>query len=268
MAVSCVSQKPENNNTQVNNEHLTYFSFDHHNTMVMYDGENYSVSRLQDGRVHLLIGEGLPEEMEFYLNDTTILDELQDIVKAYKMDKYKEEYRPSMRITDGDSWRLYYKYDSKRSVSSGGYMAWPDNYREARGALGEYFQKWRKQEDKALAMDYFKFTCKNNAGRDIEYVLERGETGTTLSLRHAELGVEKTLKVENDVMKQFQSAASMASLRNKSYDYNPTAKDATRCTYFVRYNTGDTLSGTTGYEKYMGRKEQAIMDFFERWLAE
>ena len=144
---SCMSQKPEKKDNEMNTEHLTYFSFDHHNTMAMYYGEKYSVSTMKDGRVHVVIDEGFPQEKEFYLDDRSIFDELLTIVKTYKMDKYKEDYHPSMKVFDGDSWSLYYKYDTKRTVSSGGYMAWPDNYREMRNALSDYFKKWREYEN-------------------------------------------------------------------------------------------------------------------------
>ena len=141
LAVSCVS--PKHSNKKMNSEHLTYFSFDHHNSMAL-SGEKYNVSITQDGKVHLVINEGLPDKKEFFLDDTTIFDDLQVIVKTYKMDQYETDYKPEIEVYDGDSWTLYYRYDTKRSVSSGGYMAWPDNYREMRQALSKYFQKWRE----------------------------------------------------------------------------------------------------------------------------
>ena len=126
-----------------NPERLTYFSYSHQNSMAM-NGESYSVSTMEDGRVRVVIDEGYPEEKSFFLDNSTILDDLLVIVKAYKMDSYKQDYKPTMRIYDGDSWNLYYKYNSKRSVTSGGYMAWPKNYHETRQAISDYFKKWRE----------------------------------------------------------------------------------------------------------------------------
>ena len=88
LAVSCASS-PQNNDNEMKTERLTYFSYDHHNSMSM-DGEKYDVSSTEDGRIHVVIDEGLAGEKEFYLADSTIFDELLDIVKTYKMDKYKE----------------------------------------------------------------------------------------------------------------------------------------------------------------------------------
>ena len=142
--VSCMSQKPGKNN--MNTERLTYFSFDHHNSMAQ-SGDKYKVSTMEDGRVKVVIDEGFFEEKSFYLDDSAIFDELLAIVKTYKMDKYKRDYKPWAQIFDGDSWSLYYKYNSGRSVSSGGYMAWPDNYHDMRQALSDYFQKWREYQN-------------------------------------------------------------------------------------------------------------------------
>ncbi len=266
LTVSCVSQQIENKK-EMKTERLTYFSYDHHNSMAMFSGEKYNVSTMKDGRIHVVIDEGFPGEKEFYLEDSTIFDDLLAIVKLYKMDKYKNNYQPDMQIFDGDSWSLYYKYDTRRTVSSGGYMAWPDNYREMRHALSEYFKKWREYQDGVLKIDYFKFTSKNNQGRDIEYTMKRGETDALVTLRNAEEGVNKTIIVSNNYLQELQERANSVRLKEKMYDYNPTEEDATRSTYFVLYNTGDTVSGATGYTQYISQKESAIIDFFSRWLT-
>ena len=259
---ACVS--PKHNNNEMKTERLNYFSYDHHNSMSQA-GERYNVSITKEGKVHVVIDEGMPEEKEFYLDDSTIFDELTAIVKNYRMDKYRESYMPQMEVFDGDSWSLYYKYDSGRSVSSGGCMAWPDNYREMRKALSEYFQKWRDYGEGVLAIDYFKFTYKNKQGSDIEYTMERGEGEATVTLRDAERGVDKRLKVSNESLTELQQAANASNLKSKMYDYYTEDENATRCTYYVRYNTGDTVSGITCHTQYPSHKVVAILEFFSRW---
>ena len=102
--MSCNAQNPK----KMNSERLTYFSFDHHNTMARFNGERYQVSAEKDGRIHFIIDEGYPNEKDFYVDDTTVFDDLLAIVKQYKMDKYKENYSSRMMIHDGDSWSLSY----------------------------------------------------------------------------------------------------------------------------------------------------------------
>ncbi len=262
----CMSQN-NNNKEKMEKEHIVYFSFDQNNAMAM-NGEKYNVSILKDGRIKIVIDEGLRGEKELYTDDSTIFDELLNLVKTYEMDKYESNYQPDMRVFDGDSWSLYYKYDTRRSVSSGGYMAWPDNFREAHEAMSHYFQKWRDCQKGVVEIDYFKFTTKNNQGRDIAYTLERGETEATITIHDAEQGIDKSLKVSNDVITEFHQRASLVRLKSSLYDHIPSDPDATMSTYFVRYNNGDTIEGKTGYTTYPSHKESAIMDFFERWLRE
>ena len=264
LAVSCGTPLP--NQKDMEREPLTYFSFAHQNSMRMYNGERYDVSTTDDGRVHVVIDEGFPEEKEFYLTDLTIFEELTTIVKTYKTDKYKENYKPRFRIFDGDSWSLSYKYDSKRSVYSGGYMAWPRNYHEMRQALRDYFQKWREYDKGVLEMDYFKLTCKNDKGEDKVFTLERGEEEATMTLHDAERGVDSTLTVSNAVMQELQERANMVRLKDKLYDYVTDEEGVTRCTYFVRYNTGDTISGITCHREYPSHKVVGMLEFFNKWL--
>jgi len=263
LAVACVSKTTNHND--IKTERLVYFRFDLHNSMAQ-GVENYKVSTLDDGRVHVVIDEGSPDGKELYLGDSTILDELQEMVQSFKMDRYKEQYRRRTRIVDGDAWNLNYRYNTGRSVSSGGYMAWPKNFQAVREAMAAYFQKWRDCQTGVLFIDYFKFTSHNGQGRDIEYTLQRGETETTVTLHDAERGWNKTLAVGNDGMEDFERMARVVRLSDKSYDYVTDDPDVTRCTYFIRYNTGDTVSGVTCYTQYPGQKEAAIADFFNRWM--
>ena len=126
----------QENRNKMNTERLTYFNFDHHNSMVLYAGEKYEVSTAGDGRVLVVIDEGFPGEKRFYRNDQ--LDNLQRVANA-------------------------------------------------------------------------------------------------------------------------------AQLKIDIYDYHTDDENATRCTYYVRYNTGDTISGYTCHTQFPGRKETAIFDFFSHW---
>ena len=264
MMVSCVSQNPKNNN-DMNTERLTYFSFNHHNTMARFNGESYLVSAQKDGRIHIVIDESYPNEKDFYIDDTTIFDDLLSIVKQYKMDKYKSNYQPSMQIHDGDSWSLYYSFDSKRSVSSDGYMAWPDNYREARRAIGEYFQKWRDYPIQAKEINLFFYTCTNKQGCDIEYRIERGEQEATLYMRNAEYATDKQIVVSNNHLTELQELVNIYRMKEEC---SRTTDDDSASIYrfFVSYNTGDTIDFQGYHTTFLGGLESAFVNFFDRWL--
>ena len=259
--VSCIAQNPK----EMKEERLTYFSFGHHNTMRIHNGEKYRVETIKDGKIHIVIDEGFPKEKEFFIDDATIFDELKVIVDEFKMDKYRENYQPKMRVFDGDSWSLYYKYDSGRSVSSGGYMAWPNNYREARHAISEYFQKWRDYPVQANEIDLFQYTCKNNQGRDIEYRLERGEQEATLTIRNTEYDTDKQMTIGNDYMEELQELVNTYRLKDER---GSTTDDdsASVYRYLICYNTGDTIDFPGYYTTFLSGKGSAFQSFFNRWL--
>lgn len=263
-AVSCVSQNPKNNN-KMKTERLTYFSFDHHNTMALFNGEKYQVSAMKDGRIHIIIDEGFPKEKDFFVDDTTIFDELAAIIKEFKMDKYKDNYQPMMRIFDGDSWSLYYKYDSGRSNRSGGYMAWPSNYSEARQAISEYFQKWREYAVELKRIDFFQYTSKNSQGCDIEYCLERGEEEATLYIRNAEYNTDQQLSVSNDYLEELQELVNVYGLKD-NISRTTDDESVTNYSYLVNYSNGDTIDIKGYYTTFVSGTGEAFQYFFERWL--
>ena len=261
--ISCTAQNHDNKDMKT--ERLTYFSYDHHNSMARFSGEKYNVKTEKDGRIHIVIDEGFPEEKDFYINDTSIFDELDSIIMAFKMHKWRDKYQAKERIFDGDSWSLYFKYGSGRSVSSGGYMAWPDNYREARQAISAYFQKWRDYPIQAKVIDLFLYTCMNKQGRDIEYRLERGEQEAKLFIRNAEHDTKKEVAVSNDYLTELQELVNMYRLKEA---YNHTTNDDSASVYrfFIGYNTGDTIDFTGYYATFVSGQTAPFLSFFDRWL--
>ena len=259
--VSCIAQNPK----EMKKERLTYFSYDHHNTMAWHSGEKYNVSAEKDGRIHIVIDEGFPKEKDFYINDTTIFDELDSIIKAFKMHKWHDKYHPRMEIFDGDSWSLYYKYDSGKSQGSGGYMAWPDNYHEARQAISAYFQKWRDYPIQAKEINLFQYTCTNKQGRDIEYRLERGEQEARLFIRNAEYDTDKEGAVSNDYLKDLQELVNMYRLKD---EYSRATDDDSASVYrfFICYSTGDTIDFTGYYTTFVSGQTAPFLGFFDHWL--
>lgn len=259
--VSCIAQNPK----EMKKERLTYFSFDHHNTMVWHSGEKYDVSTEKDGRIHIVIDEGYPEEKDFYINDTTIFDELDSIIKAFKIHKWYDKYQPETRVFDGDSWSIYFRYGLGKSKGSGGYMAWPDNYHAARHAISEYFQKWRDYPIQAKEINLFQYICKNKQGRDIKYRIERGEQEAKLFIRNAEYDTDKEVAVSNDYLKELQELVNIYRLKD---EYNHTTDDdnASGYSFFICYNTGDTIDFLGYYTTFVSGQVEPFLGFFDRWL--
>lgn len=68
-----------------------------------------------------------------------VLTELRNIVKEHKMYKYKERYRPFLKVLDGYSWSFYAKFSDGESISSNGFNARPGG--EGLNTLIQYMRK-------------------------------------------------------------------------------------------------------------------------------
>ncbi len=131
------SEKPENNDT------IVHFSLSEGGGMNRLQGFNYTVDQNADGTVSLCFNEGFPDERKMTIDDRAVFDGLQQVVMKYKMYRYRDHYRPMMDVTDGMSWDLYVRYASGKSISSGGYMAGPDDYRKAFAEIDSVLKPWK-----------------------------------------------------------------------------------------------------------------------------
>lgn len=241
-------------------ERLTYFSFGEHGSMAN-SGESYSLSITKDGQLSILIDEGMLSETKMLLPETTLLDSLLAIVKTYKMDKYKNDYRPPYDVFDGDSWSLYYSYDSGRSLSSGGYMAWPKNFSEARQAIVALLRPLRERQ----AITSLHFSATDGQGHNIEYSLEHGTSVTTLTFRDAERSLDTTLALNNSDMCDlyyYHESAWLVKILREPEALPAGNSDATSVNYSLTLADGTSLSGTTGKKSTL----EFLTDFFRRWL--
>jgi|GEM_PF-1302152 hypothetical protein len=139
---------------------MEYFYYGRFNGMAIYSGEVFSVSTGKDGMVHIDIDEKKPNEKHIVTDYRKIFDELNQIVLENKMYTFKGSYMPEVEILDGDSWRFNVGYVEGENISASGYMAWPDGFREAIGAVKSYFDRWRlmpTRNGKVSAEDAEKF---------------------------------------------------------------------------------------------------------------
>lgn len=259
--------------SQTPSEPMTYFEYNRHNSMRIYNGMSYKVSRLDDGRVNILINEGFPDEKDIVTDDKTVFDELQALVEKYGMLKYKSDYKPMFHVTDGDSWRLSIKYGNnyKNYFSSSGYMAGPSNHKEAEAAIVEYFKKWVEMPIPEKKIQEFVFTCHNDRGLDIDYHLTRNEDGNaTLTMLNTEHPVDgKPFKGSSafgeddfEALNELVKTSRLKKCEGTSYP-----SDSSNTQYYkVSYSDGTVYEGTCYYNNYMDFQGRNISAFFGHWL--
>lgn len=109
---------------------------------------SYNISETKDGKVHFHFKQSYhDEEIEYYTDDHSIFDALDQIVRKRHMRWYRSNYRPLAKYLDGHSWSLYVEYASGKEISSGGYMAGPLNWGKAQKELLECLDGWKKQPE-------------------------------------------------------------------------------------------------------------------------
>ena len=114
--------------------HLTSFSYVHSGTMAQ-PFEEYQLELARDNSVSLF-AHRLGEIHDTVKVDRSILEQVARMIIEHQIYRYKEHYRPTMEILDGEGWNYSAVYDDETFLSSGGTNAWPSNF--ALPLIGEY----------------------------------------------------------------------------------------------------------------------------------
>ncbi len=101
------------------------FSYVKQGTMPMPDMVR-SVSRMPDGRCLAHMADY--EKEDSAVCGSELMDRIYACLKKGKIQKYKERYRPPVRVYDGYSWTVQVKFENGETISSGGYMAYPKEF--------------------------------------------------------------------------------------------------------------------------------------------
>ena len=132
-----------------------------------FTNRGYRAERLNDGKTRITVELGDDRDRVF-LAEASVMDSLEALVQQFKMDRYKERYKPMFDIKDGDTWDLSLKYSDGKSVRSGGYEALPANGREAFRQVEAFFSPWLKYEpDEEASLVAFRYELHNEEGTEV-----------------------------------------------------------------------------------------------------
>ncbi len=132
-----------------------------------FTNRGYRAERLDDGKTRITVELGDDRDRVF-LAEASVMDSLEALVQTYRMDRYKERYKPMFDIKDGDTWDFSLKYSDGKSVRSGGYEALPANGREAFKEVEAFFAPWLNfapAEDATLVA--FRYELHNEEGTEV-----------------------------------------------------------------------------------------------------
>ena len=244
------------------NDTIISFSLSEGGGMDLFGGFGYSVEETKDGRVHFLFNEGHPDEKEFYLDDHSVFDSLQQIVMKHKMYTYHGHYNPPFEITDGGSWSFYVTYKSKKSISAGGYMAGPKGYGEAFKAVMDCLDHWKNLPMPVNEVTLFVY----DYGKE-HYVVERKEDHAVMTYDNEETGEHQVLERESEMLEDLRITFNIGRLKMNS-TRGEIAPDCTPWMYDITYSNGDHYR----YESYDGSFQcgytRMLQHFVTNWRKE
>lgn len=105
---------------------LTEFSYVHSGTMAQPFKE-YRLKQLESGKVQFF-AHNLGEYHDTLMVSREVLDTVANMIIRNEIYLYKDQYKPSMEILDGEGWYYIALYDDDVSLYSGGTNAWPRNF--------------------------------------------------------------------------------------------------------------------------------------------
>lgn len=127
---------------------LEYFHYAKFNGMELSSGENYDVSMDNNGLVHIDIDVELPGCRHIITDYRKIFEDIDKLILENGMRSFNGSYESEFEVSDGDGWSLNATYYGAESISASGYMAWPEGFKDAIGALRHYFDFWRRMPAK------------------------------------------------------------------------------------------------------------------------
>lgn len=246
----------------VKNDTIVSFSLSEGGGMARFSGFGYAIGETKDGRVHFVFNEGFPDEKEFFLNDHSVFDSLQQIVMKHEMYKYHGHYSPPFDITDGKSWSLSVKYASGESINAGGYMHGPDGYRDAFKDIRQCLDRWKEMPIAANEVVSFLYEY----GKE-RYVIERKDDHAVLIYDNVETGEHQVFEKELDMLEDLRVTFNIGRLKmnNTRSSLEP---ECTPWMYDITYSNGDHYRYESYDRDYKCGYTNMLQHFISNWMEE
>ncbi len=166
--LGCGHKTPDPGPEMDSNVHLKKIHFSATHGYHAYSNIGYSAELTDDGKTRVIVEVGDDRDRVF-MEDGSLMDSLEAIVREYRMNRYEGYYRPDMEILDGDSWSMEIDFTDGSSSSCGGYMAYPPyKGREAIGKVEGFLSRWLYQEPaEEVALVSFRYEWHGEDGDEV-----------------------------------------------------------------------------------------------------
>lgn len=238
---------------------IVYFSYRRGGGMARFSGFRYEIKANKDGKVHFLFNEGYPDESEYELEDHSVFDSLDKVVRTYEMWNYQPNYQPPMQIFDGESWDLYIKYASGATIQSGGYMAGPDNWGDASSALYKCLKPWKEMPGMVKEVVRFKYTYGTST-----YLVERQGDHALLTVDVPSEERHETYEKGLEMLEELRIVANVEGLK-KNGSMKSDDPTSTPFTVELEYSNGDKYFYESYDLNYQCHDTEVLQWFFSKW---
>ncbi len=121
---------------------ITSIRFFYTTGTAIYDNVSYSLE-LKDGVYTATIKpQDIADEDALKIEvDEAVMVEIKELLKTNKVGKWNGFQKSNHNVLDGNSFSLSIYMKNSDSINAGGYMKWPNNYREVRDGLDSIFMK-------------------------------------------------------------------------------------------------------------------------------
>jgi hypothetical protein len=245
---------------------LCYFSYSVGGGMRQFSGFSYQVSRMDDGRIEILINEDFPDRKRIITSDPTVFTELQAIIDEHNMTTYKGNYERSFQTLDAGSWHFDLRYEYGFSVSATGITRYPRGGAAAFKALREYFKKWEEIPGEVDSIVSFNYTCGKEKKDRISYNVSSDDTGVTMHLVNETYEFDEKFKPNLSIFEKIRKCLTVYNMDTPDAHTYYNKKEPGQWSFNVKYASGEALSLKGSYGDFKGGFIDALESIFQDWI--
>ena len=125
---------------KINISDISSLHFSYSTGYAMYSSVIYDINYQNDKYILKIKPNEIPDEetKEFELDENQI-DEIINILSRYNVSNWNGFDKVDKNVLDGNSFTFKLKTKKGEEIYAHGYMKWPNNYREVRDELDNYF---------------------------------------------------------------------------------------------------------------------------------
>ena len=127
---------------------INYFRFSYTKGMMANSGNIYEIECKTKCKSKIKLDGYSYDSVKEIEIDKKYVEELEQLLKKYKVGKWNGFEKYNKNIMDGSSFNLFIEMKNGDKIEAKGYMKWPDNFNKVKSELDYLFKQISKTKDK------------------------------------------------------------------------------------------------------------------------